>query len=131
MWLRIIRRALATTVLCILCDASQAANVTYSWSGNIGLIISLSGGDIVDPWMIGVDGQPFELSAMVSVHADDIFDQNIRLSGYSVSDATLTLNGESIEYLVLERAMLGIDRDQCFRFFDFNLIAKLPVEEIA
>ena len=79
--------------------SSDAAEITYSWSGTIGRVISLTGGKNTDPWMLGEKDLPFVLEVKVSSDEVDIFDQNVKLTGYPVSDATLTLNGGSVNYV--------------------------------
>jgi hypothetical protein len=71
----------------------RADSIQYSWSGTV----FQRGGD--DPWLIGSQGKPFEISATVRTNAMDAFPPEAYIADFWTDDVQLTLDGQSLTYV--------------------------------
>jgi len=86
--------ALASLVLSMAIGSeTRAYEIQYSWSGTI----VPTGAN--DPWSIGVQGQPFSLSSIVSSSAPDLSSSDVQFATFNVDSAQLAINGQDVPYV--------------------------------
>jgi hypothetical protein len=74
---------------------AHSSVIQYSWSGRL----VPSDAESEDPWQIGPQGQPFELSIAVSREASDLLELNVEFAAFEVSAARLLLNGQEVPFV--------------------------------
>src|SRR4051794_14473260 len=75
------------------CSPSHAYPIEYSWEGTI-----VPNGP-TDPWLVGIQGQPFTLHGVVSSTAPDLLDIDVQFAAFTIDNAQLVVAGQNVPYV--------------------------------